>query len=99
MTKTVSTSKKPRKQHSSEFRSEALKLAERIGVAAAARELSLYESQLYAWRSKLQQQMTSSERESELTAENARLKRQLAEQAEELTILQKAATYFAKRLK
>ncbi|HAZ7269319.1 TPA: hypothetical protein J7676_002714 [Escherichia coli] len=32
MTKTVSTSKKPRKQHSPEFRSEALKLAERIGV-------------------------------------------------------------------
>ncbi|EGO8355123.1 hypothetical protein E0V34_25300 [Escherichia coli] len=51
MTKTVSTSKKTRKQHSPEFRSEALKLAERIGVAAAARELSLYESQLYAWRS------------------------------------------------
>ncbi len=40
MTKTVSTSKKPRKQHSPEFRSEALKLAERIGVTAAARELS-----------------------------------------------------------
>ncbi len=99
MTKTVSTSKKPRKQHSPEFRCEALKLAERIGVAAAARELSLYESQLYAWRSKLQQQMTSSERESELAAENARLKRQLAEQAVELAILQKAATYFAKRLK
>lgn len=46
MTKTVSTSKKPRKQHSPEFRSEALKLAERIGVTAAARELSLYESHL-----------------------------------------------------
>lgn len=43
--------------------------------------------------------MSSSERESELAAENVRLKRQLAEQAEELTILQKAATYFAKRLK
>nr|BEK79469.1 transposase [Enterobacter asburiae]BEK80499.1 transposase [Enterobacter asburiae]BEK81547.1 transposase [Enterobacter asburiae] len=99
MTKPVSTSKKPRKQHSPEFRQEALKLAERIGVAAAARELSLYESQLYAWRSKQHQQMTSSERESELAAENARLKRQLAEQAEELAILQKAATYFAKRLK
>ncbi len=38
MTKTVSTSKKTRKQHSPEFRSEALKLAERIGVAAAARD-------------------------------------------------------------
>ena len=76
MTKPVSISKKPRKQHTPEFRNEALKLAERIGVAAAARELSLYESQLYV-----------------------RLKRQLAEQAEELAILQKAATYFAKRLK
>ncbi|HAV1882530.1 ISEc16 transposase OrfA family protein [Enterobacter hormaechei subsp. xiangfangensis] len=64
-----------------------------------ARELSLYESQLYAWRSKQQQQMTSSERENELAAENARLKRQLAEQAEGLAILQKAAIYFAKRLK
>lgn len=99
MTKPVSTQKQPRKQHTPEFRSEALKLAERIGVAAAARELSLYESQLYNWRSKQQQQLTSSERENELVAENARLKRQLAEQAEELAILQKAATYFAKRLK
>lgn len=99
MTKPVSTSKKPRKQHTPEFRDEALKLAERIGVAAAARQLSLYESQLYTWRSKQQQQMTSSERESELAAENARLKRQLAERDEELAILQKAATYFAKRLK
>ena len=65
ITKTVSTSKKPRKQHSPEFRSEALKLAERIGVTAAARELSLYESQLYNWRSKQQNQQTSSERELE----------------------------------
>lgn len=97
MTKPTSTSKKPRKQHTPEFRDEALKLAERIGVAAAARQLSLYESQLYTWRSKQQQQMTSSERE--LAAENARLKRQLAERDEELAILQKAATYFAKRLK
>ena len=97
MTKSATVSKKPRKQHSPEFRSEALKLAERIGVAA--RELSLYESQLYTWRSKLQQQKTSSERENELAAENARLKRQLAERDEELAILQKAATYFAKRLK
>lgn len=99
MTKSASTSKKPRKQHTPEFRNEALKLAERIGVAAAARELSLYESQLYAWRSKQQQQLTSSERESELATENARLKRLLAERDEELAILQKSATYFSKRLK
>ncbi len=99
MTKSVSTSKKPRKQHTPEFRNEALRLAERIGVAAAARELSLYESQLYNWRSKQQSQTTTSERESEQAAEIARLKRQLAERDEELAILQKAATYFAKRLK
>lgn len=81
MTKSVSTCKKPRKQYTPEFRKEALKLAERISVAAAARQLSLSESQLYAWRSKQQQQLTSSERESEQA------------------ILQKAAAYFAKRLK
>ncbi|MGP4531726.1 IS3-like element IS3 family transposase [Escherichia coli] len=89
MTKTVSTSKKPRKQHSPEFRSEALKLAERIGVTVAARELSLYESQLYNWRSKQQNQQTSSERELEMSTEIARLKRQLAERDEELAILPK----------
>jgi transposase len=48
---------------------EALKLAERIGVTAAARELSLYESQLYNWRSKQQNQQTSSERELEMSTE------------------------------
>jgi len=94
MTKPASTNKKPRKQHTPEFRNEALKLAERIGVAAAARELSLYESQLYAWRSKINNARSSSEREQEMSIEIARLKRQ-----EELAILQKAATYFAKRLK
>ncbi|EAX3723423.1 IS3 family transposase [Salmonella enterica] len=88
MTKPASTTKKPRKQHTPEFRHEALKLAERIGVAAAARELSLYESQLYNWRSKQQNQLSSSEREQEMSAEIARLKRQLAERDEELAILE-----------
>ena len=55
--------------------------------------------QLYAWRSKINNARSSSEREQEMSVEIARLKRQLAEQAEELAILQKAATYFAKRLK
>ncbi|EDH3361978.1 IS3 family transposase, partial [Salmonella enterica] len=86
MTKSATTSNKPRKQHTPEFRQEALKLAERIGVAAAARELSLYESQLYAWRSKLKNAHSSSEREQEMAVEIARLKRQLAERDEELAI-------------
>ncbi|KEY59853.1 transposase [Serratia sp. DD3] len=99
MTKTSTTKNKPRKQHTPAFRDEALKLAQRIGVAAAARELGLYESQIYAWRTKQQQNLSASEREQTLATENARLKRQLAERDEELAILQKAATYFAKRLK
>lgn len=99
MTKLTPISKKPRKQHTPEYRQEVLKLAERIGIAAAARGLSLYESQLYAWRSKLKNAHSASEREQEKSVEIARLKRQQAERDEELTILQKAATYFAKRLK
>jgi transposase-like protein len=55
MTKSATVTKKPRKQYSPEYRAEALKLVGRILAYAAARELSLYESQLYAWRSKIQQ--------------------------------------------
>lgn len=68
-------------------------------MAAAACELRSYESQLYAWRRKQQQQLTFTEHECELAAENARLKRQLTERDEGLAILQKAATYFTKYLK
>lgn len=92
MTKSVATSNKPRKQHTPEFRQEALKLAERIGVAAAARELSLYESQLYAWRSKLKNAHSSSEREQEMAVEIARLKRQLAERDEDRGISAQSLT-------
>ncbi len=89
MTKTVSTSKKPRKQHSPEFRSEALKLAERIGVTAAARKLSLYESQRYNWRSKQQNSRRLLNVNWRCLPRIARLKRQLAERDEELAILKR----------
>lgn len=98
MTKPASANSKPRKQYTPEFHHEDLKLAERIGVAAA-RELSLYESQLYGWHKKQQQDQSGSEREQQQSLEIACLKHQLAEQAEELAIIQKAVTYFAKLLK
>ncbi|MFA1241238.1 transposase [Serratia odorifera] len=41
-----------RNRYPDEFREHALALALRIGVAKAARELSFYEFQLYAWRTK-----------------------------------------------
>ena len=48
------TTKKARKIHSAEFKQEAIHLAEKIGVAAAAKDLSIYESQIYDWRNKMQ---------------------------------------------
>ncbi|EPJ01349.1 hypothetical protein A679_02192, partial [Salmonella enterica subsp. enterica serovar Enteritidis str. 2010K-0284] len=54
--------------HASSTRLKALKLAERIGVAAATRELNLYKSQIYSWRSKQQTQLSSSEREQKMSA-------------------------------
>lgn len=99
MTQAKSVKKTARNQYTPEFRQQALALAERIGVAKAARELGLHDSQLYVWRSKQRQQGSTSEREQQQATEIARLKRQLAERDEELAILQKAATYFARRLK
>jgi transposase len=88
-----------RRRYSAEFKVEALGLVERVGVASAAKQLGLHESQLYDWRKKARYESGRSELEKELAAENARLKRQVAEQAEELAILKKAAAYFAKGLK
>lgn len=99
MTRKTGTKKAARRQHSQEFREEALALAERIGIPKAAKELGLHNSQLYGWRSKASAKRDQSDLEQSQATEIARLKRKLAEQAEELAIVKKAATYFAKSLK
>ena len=93
------TSQKKRKRYSAEFKSEALGLADQVGVAGAAKQLGLHESQLYAWRKKARYEASRSETEKSLAIENAKLKRQVAKQAEELALLKKAVAYFAKGLK
>lgn len=40
------------RDYSQEYKKEVLALAGRIGVSGAAKELGIYESQLYGWRSK-----------------------------------------------
>ena len=65
----------------------------------AAKQLGLHESQLYGWRLKAQAEHNQSDTEREQATEIARLKRQLADQVEELAILKKAAAYFARGLK
>jgi len=90
---------KRRKAHySAGYHAEALALAERIGVAAAASALGLHATQIYQWRAKAAHERSVSDRERQLREENARLKRQLAEKSEEVEILGKAAAYFAKKL-
>ena len=96
---TKTKSGKIRQRYSQQYKAESLALAEKVGVAAAARQLGLHESQLYSWRSKARLSQDKSAAEEQLLLENARLKRQLAERNEELAIIKKAAAYFAKNLK
>ena len=99
MSSQKSQKKSIRRHYSPEFKIEALGLAEQVGVAGAAKQLGLHESQVYAWRKKARYEASRSETEKELEIENAKLKRQLAKKEEELAILKKAAAYFAKSLK
>ncbi len=91
--------KTKRTRYSQEYEAEALQLAEKVGVAAAARQLGHAESQPYNWRAKARAAQSRSEREQTHGAEIARLKRQLAEREEELAIPEEAAAYFARRSK
>jgi transposase len=95
----MSKTKNPRKQHGDEFKAEALNLANQVGAAQAARDLGVHASQIYQWRTAAEKKANSSAREGTLATEVAKLKRQLAEQTEEISILKKAATYFAKNQK
>jgi transposase len=97
--KSRKSTKTTRKRHTEEFKREALALAEQVGVAEAGRQLGLHQSQLYDWRSKAHAVANQSAVDQRLAAENAKLKRQVASQAEELAILKKAAAYFARELK
>ena len=92
------SSQKPRRRFAKEFKSEALALAEKVGVSEAAEQLNVRPSQLYAWRSKAQLRQRQGEVEQKLATENAKLKRLLAEKEQEVAILKKASAYFAKSL-
>lgn len=80
-----------RRRYSPEFKVEALGLADQVGVGVSgtAKQLGLHESQLYSWCKKARNEASRSETEKELAAKNARIKRQVAKQAEELAIFKK----------
>ena len=93
------------RHYSDEFKVEALRLAESIGGNPAAKRLGIPESSLSNWvrlkragkLSALNGAAVSAKRPvSELEAENARLRRELASAKLDLEIVKKAAAYFAK---
>ena len=98
MAKQSKSSQKPRRRFAKEFKSEALALAEKVGVSEAAEQLNVQPSQLYAWRAKAHALQRQGEAERKLATENVRLKRLLAEKEQEVAILKKASAYFAKSL-
>src|SRR5690554_7523840 len=89
-----SVAKATRRVHSDEFRAEALRLADQIGAAAAARQLGLHASQVYQWRAKAAHEASVTQRESDLAVENARLRRELVEEKQEVEISKKEADYY-----
>lgn len=92
------------RQYTDEFKIEAVRLAESIGGNQAAKRLGMPESSLHNWvRLKragklraLNGAAVPAKPVSELEAENARLRRELASAKLDLEIVKKAAAYFAK---
>lgn len=99
MTRKKSGSEAGRKRFSPEFKQQALLRALKDGIPAVARDLGLEPAQLYAWRTKAQQQGEDTEAQRVQQAETARLKREVARLEEEIAFLKKAAAYFAKQSK
>lgn len=91
--------KASRTRYSTEFKQQALARATQDGVAVAAKDLGLQESQIYAWRIKARLESHTSEEQRLLQSEQARLKREVARLEEENAFLKKAAAYFAKQPK
>ena len=91
---------KPRRQHSKEFKREALRLAASIGVSHAAADLGINESMLYDWKKKALQEGSDAFRghgqRTAVEAELARLRRENEVLKMEREILKKAAEFWVK---
>lgn len=94
----------PNRQYTDEFKLEALRLAEAVGVNQAAKRLGIPASSVGNWvRLKRNGKLTATvgaapikRSPAELEAENHRLRRELANAKLDLEIVKKAAAYFAK---
>jgi len=73
-TKSKAAAKQVRTRKSAEFKQQALARAAQEGVAVAAKDLALQESQLYGWRAKAKLIGQTSEEQRLQQSEHARLK-------------------------
>ena len=94
----------PNRRYTDEFKLEALRLAESVGINQAAKRLGMPSSSLGNWArlkrngklAALPRAMPIAGSAAELEAENNRLRRELANAKLDLEIVKKAAAYFAK---
>jgi transposase len=94
------------RQYTDEFRVEAVRLSESVGVSTAAKRLGIPDGSLRNWVKRGRTgQFVTSERPSatpvkrslaDVEAENSRLRRELESARLDLEIVKKAAAYFAK---
>lgn len=92
----------PHRVYTAEFKSEAVKLADEVGIAEAAKRLDMPTSSIRNWmkpeaRSRLNGDGSGKGRPvSEAQAEITRLRREVASLKVDNEILRKAAAYFAR---
>lgn len=95
----------PNRRYTEEFKAEAVRLALSTGGNAAAKRLGIPQSTMTNWVRHSREGVSSAVADaavpvkrpvSELEAENARLRRELASAKLDLEIVKKAAAYFAK---
>lgn len=90
------------KKYTPEERREALKLADEIGAAAAARRLGINEDTLYGWRGRQKKKQAKLEQElggrseMDLLSEVTQLRKQLRQAQQDVEILQAALGFLAK---
>jgi len=93
---------KKRRNHSPEFKLEAIRLLEnsKLKISEVARDLDLDPSQLRTWRKKFEKEGKNAfpghGNLTDVEAENRRLQRENAQLKKERDFLKKAATFFAK---
>ena len=94
----MTTTPKPRRLYSKEYKQDAVRLATSIGVSRAAADLGIGDSMLYEWRKLGQKEGSDAFRgngnPTAIEAELARLRREIEVLKMEREILKKAADFF-----